>query len=187
MSTLIYLKNFLRDRNVASVTPTSSFGVRKVCSKIEFGRIRSIVEYGPATGVFTRFLLRRMRPDASLILIELNKSFVDILRRKFVDPRVMIIHDSASNVDEVVRSCGFPHVDAVISGIPFSFLSEEERNEVLLKTHQVLSAGGKFLAYQTFYQMDDHLKVYLLKHFSKVQDNFEILNIPPMRIYEAIK
>jgi phospholipid N-methyltransferase len=187
MSTLIYLKNFIKDKNVASVTPTSSFGVRRVCGKIDFGRNKTIVEYGPATGVFTRFLLRRMRPDASLILIEINKSFVDILRRQLTDPRVTIAHDSASNVDEVVKSCGFSSVDTVISGIPFSFLSEDERSEVLRKTHQVLAPGGKFLAYQTFYQMDDHLKVHLLRHFRIVEDNFEILNLPPMRIYEAVK
>ena len=31
MSTITYLKNFIKDKNVASITPTSPFGVRKVC------------------------------------------------------------------------------------------------------------------------------------------------------------
>lgn len=52
MDTITYLKNFVRDRNVASITPTSAIGVKKVCSKIDFHKPSVIVEYGPGTGVF---------------------------------------------------------------------------------------------------------------------------------------
>ena len=47
MSTLTYLKNFIRDKNVASITPTSPFGVRKVCEKIDFKKRNVIIEFGP--------------------------------------------------------------------------------------------------------------------------------------------
>lgn len=187
MSTLVYLKTFMKDRNVASITPTSSFGVRKVCGKIDLAQSRHIIEYGPATGVFTKFLLQRMRQDARLILIERNGALSSILRKRIRDPRVMIFTDTAENVDAIADACGIPHADAVVSGIPFSFLPDATRSDILRKTHAVLKKDGKFLAYQTFYQNNDHLKAHLLRHFAIVRDDFEILNLPPMRIYEAIK
>jgi phospholipid N-methyltransferase len=187
MGTLVYLKTFMKDRNVASITPTSPFGVKKVCGKIDFPQSRHIIEYGPATGVFTKYLLRRMRQDAKLVLIERNGLLSSILKERIHDPRVQIFTDTAENVDRIADACDIPCADVVISGIPFSFLPDETRSEILRKTHGVLRKGGKFLAYQTFYQNDDHLKVHLLRHFTSVRGDFEILNLPPMRIYEAVK
>jgi phospholipid N-methyltransferase len=82
MSTLSYVKNFISDKYIASITPTSDFGVRKVCSKIDFSRCGLIVEYGPGTGVFTKYLLQKMGPDSLLILIERNANFAGDLRKK---------------------------------------------------------------------------------------------------------
>jgi hypothetical protein len=56
----------------------------------------------------------------------------------------------------------------------------------MLTPQYSLKDGGKFLAYQTFYQKNAHLKVYLEKYFSTVDDQYALRNIPPLRIYEAI-
>ncbi len=69
MDTIVYLKNMFRDKQVASFTPTSIFGIKKVCDKIDFNKRNVIVEYGPGTGVFTRYLLDNLTPDSKLILI----------------------------------------------------------------------------------------------------------------------
>ena len=43
------------------------------------------MEYGPGVGVITAEILRRMRSDALLIVIELNPDFVTHLRASFPD------------------------------------------------------------------------------------------------------
>jgi len=187
IDTITYLKTFVRDRNVASITPTSSVGVKRVCSKIDFPSSNLIIEYGPGTGVFTSHLLKNMRLDARLILIELNKNFSSILRKSITDPRVVIVNDSAENVLEALRKCQESQADYILSGIPFFWLRNGLRDNILYNTYNALKPGGKFLVYQTCFQTDQHLKVHLDRLFPAVRCKFELFNIPPMRIYEAIK
>jgi phospholipid N-methyltransferase len=187
MDTFVYIMNFLRDKNVASITPTSSVGVKRVCSKIDFNRKNLIVEYGPGTGVFSKYLLQNMGEASRLILIERNRNFSSILKEKFQDPRATIVLESAENVLETLRSCQEAAADYIISGIPFSFLDPELKHKILYNTHRALKKGGKFLVYQTCFQTNNHLKVHLQRYFPKVNSKYELVNIPPLRIYEAIK
>jgi len=187
MSTKEYVKNFIKDRNIASITPTSKMGVREVCEKMDLSRKVVIVEYGPATGVFTNYLLDHITADSMIIAIELNDNFVDYLRENTRDSRLKIHHDSAENIIEIVKKHGLEKVDYVISGIPFSLMDEETRENIVKRTSHVLKPGGKFLPYQTFFQKDEHLMVYLQDYFSSAQDKFFLRNLPPMRVYEAIK
>lgn len=186
-NTITYMKNFLRDKNVASVTPTSPFGVKRVCMNIDFGGTDLIVEYGPGTGVFSNYLLKNMKRDSRLILIERNKNFDSILKNTINDPRVVIFNDSAENVLETLRKCRESEADYIISGIPFLMLSCNLKMKILYNTHRALKKGGKFLVYQTCFQADHILKIHLERFFSSVQTKFEVRNIPPLRIYEAVK
>ncbi|WKA58517.1 methyltransferase domain-containing protein [Planococcus shenhongbingii] len=187
MSTKEYVKNLIKDRNIASITPTSKIGVREICEKMDLSKKVVIVEYGPATGVFTNYLLEHMTPDSMIIAIELNENFVDYLKENTRDPRLKIHHDSAENVHEITRQHGVEKADYVISGIPFSLMDEETRENIVKRTSHVLKPGGKFLPYQTFFQKDEHLMVYLQDYFSIAQDKFFLRNLPPMRVYEATK
>jgi phospholipid N-methyltransferase len=187
MDTFTYVRNFLRDKNVASITPTSRVGVKKVCSNIDFNGSHLIVEYGPGTGVFSNYLLKRMRDDSRLILIERNSNFGSFLENTIHDPRVVIFNDSAENVLDTLRSCKESQADYIISGIPFFWLAYDLKNKILFNTYNALKKGGKFLVYQTCFQTDYHLKVHLERFFPEVKTKFELRNIPPMRIYEATK
>jgi len=187
LSTFVYIKNFVKDRDIASITPTSSFGVRKVCSPIDFGKHGVYVEFGPAAGVFTRFLLERMTARSKVVLIERNAAFVSILRRSFADDRVRIYHESAEFVKDIVASESPEGADYVLSGIPFSFFDDNLRRRIVEETYDSLKPGGKFLPYQTFFQRDRHLLDHLTRVFPEVVHRYYLLNLPPMRIYEAAK
>jgi phospholipid N-methyltransferase len=187
VGTLAYIKNLVTDRYIASVTPTSIYGVRRVCEKIDFAAPRVLVEFGPGTGVFTRYLLERTRPEARFVLIERNRNFAAILRSKFRNPRVTVINDSAENVVAILKGSGALPADYILSGIPFSFFPPELRRRIVSATYAALRAGGKFLAYQTFYQSPAHLRVPLEARFGSIRVEYEMRNIPPLAIYEAIK
>lgn len=186
MSTFQYMKNFFKDPNIASITPTSKRGVNEVCKKMDLNKKVVIVEYGPATGVFTNYLLERLTADSLIVAIERNKNFAQFLETNVRDDRLKVHHDSAENVDEIMHQYGY-EADYVISGIPFSLMPHEVRQTIVQKTNKVLKDGGKFLPYQTFYQKDQHLKHHLVDHFTTVEDSYFFRNLPPMRLYEAIK
>ncbi len=183
--TLSYIKNFIRDPDVAAITPSSSFLVERVCKWIDFDELAVVVEYGPGNGVFSEHILEHMTPDSTLVLIESNPDFVEELREKTQDdPRVIVAEDRAQNVGEILAVQGIPEANYVVSGIPFSFLDDEEKDALLERTCDVLASEGKFLVYQNY----NHLEEPLRKHFSEVTKEREFRNIPPtMRAYEACK
>src|ERR1700730_12083551 len=95
-SLALFARNFLKSpMMLGSVVPSSSFLVNDMMSQVDWQRARVLVEYGPGVGTFTREILRRMRPDAVLVAIELNTDFVEYLRTHICDPRFRVIHGSA--------------------------------------------------------------------------------------------
>jgi phosphatidylethanolamine/phosphatidyl-N-methylethanolamine N-methyltransferase len=182
MSTLTYLKNFIKDRNVASIAPSSRTMVKRVCEKIDFSKDNVIVEYGPGNGVFTRYILDHSTIGSRIISIELNENFVRDLGR-IRDDRFHVYHDSAENVGDILARFDITEVDYFLSGIPFSFLKKKQKDLILGATSSYLKPGGKFLAYQT----SNHLKEPLRRHFPSVDLKYEIRNLPPMCLYEATK
>lgn len=182
MSTLAYLKSFFKDKDVASVTPTSKICVRHVCRPIDFAKDVTVVEYGAGSGVFSRYLLQNMTADSKLAVFETNELLFEKLK-EIDDPRVLFYRDSVEYVNTVLPKEIHGNVDFIISGIPFSFLDDEAKSSVLEQSYKLLRDGGEFLAYQT----SGHLKEPLRQTFGNVNTEWEWRNIPPMTIYEAEK
>lgn len=183
MSTLSYIKKFIKDRDVASITPTSLRAVKNICSRIDFSKDILLVEYGPGDGVFSKYILEQMTEGSRLILIESNNDFVEQLNRSIQDNRVEVHNILAGNVLEILPEEVIGQVDYVLSGIPFSFLDDERKRDVLKATKQILKEGGTFLAYQT----SGHLKQAVMEVFGNLETEFEVLNFPPYLIYNVIK
>ena len=183
--TLSYIKNFLRDQDVAAIAPSSSFLVRRVCKWIDFDEDQTIVEYGPGNGVFSEYILDRMTGNSTLLLIESNPDFVEILEEMTADdPRAVVVEDRAERIVDILDENDLDAVDYIVSGIPFSFLDSETKHELLARTRDVLSEEGSFLVYQNYNHLEDPLR----EHFSEVTKEYEPRNIPPtMFAYEARK
>jgi phospholipid N-methyltransferase len=183
--TISYIKNFIQDQDVAAIVPSSSFLVRRVCKWIDFDEPAIIVEYGPGNGVFSEYIVDNMTEDSRLVLVESNPDFVEMLEDKYADdPRVVVVEDRAEHIEQILDDHDLEEVDYIVSGIPFSFLDEDTRAELLSTTHDVLADDGKFLVYQYY----NHLEEPLREQFAEVTKEREYLNIPPtIRAYEACK
>jgi phospholipid N-methyltransferase len=182
MSTLAYLKSFFKDKDVASVTPTSRFCVRTVCEPIDFSMDITVVEYGAGAGVFSHYLLENMTANSRLYLFETNEILFQKLQQ-IDDQRVSFFCDSVEYVSNLLPKEMLGNIDFIISGIPFSFLNDEAKASVLDQSYKLLREGGKFLGYQT----SGHLREPLHQRFGNVYTEWEWRNIPPMTVYEAEK
>ncbi len=182
--TLAYIQTFIKDRNVASVTPSSPFLVKRVLRRMDFsGPRRVVVEYGPGLGVFSRHIVERMRAEDRFLMIEANRDFVERLQPLARDGRVEVVHGVAQDVEQVLAGFGEEQADYVLSGIPFSFFDEAARRDLILRTRHVLRPGGTFLVYQHYNHMEEPLR----RHFEHVETDFEMLNLPPIHIQSAVK
>jgi phospholipid N-methyltransferase len=177
---LLFGRNFIKHpKMLGSLIPSSRFLVNKVLSEVDWARARIFLEYGPGVGTFTTEILRRMRPDAVLIVLETNADFVRFLRAKIHDDRLHVIHGSAVDADTALARLKLGHADYVISGIPYTTIPPEAREMILRKTHSVLHPNGAFLVYQFTRTVLPHLQ----QVFGRVHESFEPLNVMPARLF----
>jgi phospholipid N-methyltransferase len=162
-------------RSTGSVAPSSRFLCRAITQKIDPEKAAVVVELGPGDGVITRYILDRLKPEARLVIFEINSVFIEKMQANFDDPRMTIIHDSAENMGRYFQELGVQEVDYFISGIPFVMLPEPLTERITGECRQWLRNKGKFVQF--------HYSPLLLRLYKRVFGNFDIelvpLNIPP--------
>jgi phosphatidylethanolamine/phosphatidyl-N-methylethanolamine N-methyltransferase len=179
-SRLSFLKQWVRNpREMGSLTPSSRFLTREVVGRIDFTQARYIAELGPGTGVFTQAILEQLPPDGKLLAVDTNPSFIEHLRREIRDPRFLPVLGSAENLDTLVQEAGWPGVDAVVSGIPYTLLPKPVTRSILKSVRRSLSGGGVFVGYQYSRMLRPHL----LDVFGNVHYRSVVLNLPPAFVY----
>ncbi len=177
---LLFARNFLKyPKLLGSLVPSSPFLVNQLMAKVDWQRASVVVEYGPGIGNITREILQRMRPDAVLVAIELNREFVDYLREEIRDPRLHVVYGSASEVGDILAGLHLDHADYIISGIPYSTLPDPVRRQIVRESRRLLEPGGALL----IYQFTRTVLPYLEPIFGQVQQDFNLLNILPARIF----
>lgn len=181
---LLFARNFLKHpRMLGSLIPSSRYLIDQVLKQIDWKKAQVIVEYGPGVGTFTTEILRRMRPDAILAVFETNSEFVRFLRDSIPDPRLHIVHGSATEVEDLLTRLGRGPADYVVSGIPFSTMPDEVRDTILRRTYSALRPQGAFLVYQ----FSCGVLPYLERVFGYVYRGFEPRNILPARLFYCLR
>jgi phospholipid N-methyltransferase len=176
------LKQWVRNpRELGSITPSSRFLTREVVDRIDFSRARYIAELGPGTGVFTLAILERLAPDGQILAVDTNPGFVEHLRREIPDLRLLVREASAENIDSLAHEAGWPRVDAVVSGIPFSLLPRPVMRGILEASRRALGDDGLFVGYQYSRMLRPHL----LDVFGNVHYRSVVLNLPPAFVYSC--
>jgi phospholipid N-methyltransferase len=178
----LFARNFFKYPSMlGSVVPSSRFLVNQLMGQIDWERARVLVEFGPGVGTITREVLKRMRPDAVLLVIELNEEFVQYLGSTIRDPRLRVVHGSAAQVRRILAQHGLSPADYIISSIPYSLLPESLRQEIVAESRHALKSQGSLLVFQ----YNRTLLPYLKSSFGSVKLNFQLFNILPALIFHC--
>ena len=177
---LLFFRNFFRHpRMLGSIIPSSRFLIKQLLEPNDKKKAREKDEKRPDNRDITAEILRRMRPDARLVAIEMNGDFVNFLKKSLVDPRFDVVEASAADVNEILKTLGLPKADYILSGIPLGSMPAVVRGPILQNTREALAAGGSFLVFQfTTRVLPDLNRV-----FRYVQRKFEPLNILPAHLF----
>jgi len=177
---LLFARNFFKHpRMLGSIIPSSRFLIHDLMRQVDWKRAKVLVEYGPGVGNITTEVLRRMRPDARMVVFETNDDFVEFLRAAIPDPRLTVVHGSAADVGRVLAALGLGQAAYVISGIPFSTMPPGVGEAIVRSTREALRPGGRFLVYQ----FSREVLRFLRREFQEIREAFEPLNILPARLY----
>lgn len=178
----VSVREFLKQpMAVGSAFPASRYMIDRMLEPIDWSRIRTVVEFGPGTGVFTRALLERLPADAHLLAIDTSEGFIDHLEATIADPRLIPVQGSAADAGRLMQAHGLAQADCIVSGLPFSTVSPEVAERIMDVSRRVLTRDGHFLAYQ----MRSAVHPLLVQNFLRVEKGYEWRNVPPCHLYWA--
>ena len=179
-----FLRGFLKHPvMVGSIIPSSRVLIDKMLGPVDWANTRLFVEYGPGVGTFTRHVLDRLGPDATLVTIDTNPDFTSYLRKSIDDPRLVAVTGSAADVEQILAERSLGQADYVLSGLPFSTLPPGVGDAIGEATAKVIRPGGAFLVYQFNPKVRDFIKPY----FERIERGFEWVNVPPATLFWAYR
>lgn len=174
---LLFLRAFLtHPRRVGAVLPTSRRAVRDMLDMADVGSAGLVVELGAGTGVYTREILERLRPDGQLVAIERDPRLAGLLTEQYRDPRLRVVCDSAENARSHLDGAA---ADLVVSGLPFTSLGATLRQRIFDEIVHILAPDGAVLVLQYSPAVQGQLR----RVFSHVRRRISPLNVPPAFLY----
>lgn len=161
---------------MGSITPSSKYLVDTLVGLADVAAAPQIVELGPGTGPFTAGLLRRMASDARLLCVERDPDLADHLRARFRDPRLIVVTGDARELEHYLKEHDFNRrVSLIVSGLPFTSLPDDVREDILTAIKTSLWPDGDFLLYQYSLAMRARLR----RYFRTIEPTWELRNLPP--------
>jgi len=157
--------------------------IDRMLAPVDWENTRLFVEYGPGVGTFTRPILDRLGPDATLVTIDTNPDFTRYLKQSIDDPRLVAVNGSAADVEQILAERELGSADYVLSGLPFSTLPPGVGDAIAEATAKVIRPGGAFLVYQFSPKVRDFIAPY----FAPIRRGFEWVNVPPAVLFWAYK
>lgn len=104
-----------------------------------------VVELGPGTGAVTAQVARRLSPQGRHLAVELDPGMARYLERSH--PGVEVVNGDARKLGGLLAERRIEHVDAVISGLPWSLFDRETQREILGQVVDVIGDTGVFTTF----------------------------------------
>lgn len=108
------------------------------------GSTGPVLELGPGTGPFTRKLLERGVAEEDLTLVEADRDFALLLRRRFPNARI-VETDAAAMRDLPLYDR--PVVGAAVSGLPFRLIAPRKAKAILEGIFATMRPGAALYQY----------------------------------------
>ena len=143
----LFFREFLRNfHTTGAILPSGRFLAAALCRFVgeHSPQGRRILEVGPGTGAVTGRILAAMRPGDRIDLVELNRTFVEQLNRRFaVEPAFQAVAGRARvlhcPVEELPSSEPY---DLIVSGLPLNNFAVADVERILAALWALLAPGG---------------------------------------------
>jgi phosphatidylethanolamine/phosphatidyl-N-methylethanolamine N-methyltransferase len=191
MELICFLKEYLASpKHVGGVAPSSHALAELITETAGVREAKTVLEFGPGTGVFTEVIARKLQPDATFLAIEISEEFVKQTRERC--PNVEVIHDSAANAAHHLAALDLDSCDCIVSGLPFAVFDPSLQDTILGAAHAVLRPGGVFVTFTYFFSpwLPRGIRFHrrLRAHFPKIEKTHIVWrNMFPAFAYRCIK
>jgi phospholipid N-methyltransferase len=138
-----FFKNPLK---VGAIVPSSSELARKMIDGFEPNKDSIILELGVGTGAITKFVQESVPNRESYLGVELDRSLVKSLNRKF--PDLKIVRGNACKSFSLHKRTGLGDVKYIVSCLPFVSIPNEVGKKILLEIDKFMEQGCVFRTFQ---------------------------------------
>ena len=172
-----FLKN---PRQNASAVPSSARASARMLEGLDLSKMKYVVELGPGTGCFTAQLMEKLPESSEVLVLEINPLYCQGLREKY-GSRFHVRRSSAQLMDDMVDELGWPRVDLIISGLPFTL-----PDDVLDPLYQSIQRRTKTGTTYRFFTYIPPLMKRRNRQFKLTLEHTVLRNFPPMWIYSGV-
>ena len=174
-----FLKSWLeRPLLTGAVMPSGRFLAKAMAAAVDIDEPGPIVEIGPGTGPVTEALIKRGVAQERLVLVEFNKDFIQLLKKRF--PLATVIEGDAYKIADLLKDRLTEPAAAVVSSLPLFTKPPEVRRNFLHQAFSLMSKRAPFI--QFTYAVVPPIPERGTDYTSKVSD-WILLNIPPARVW----
>jgi phosphatidylethanolamine/phosphatidyl-N-methylethanolamine N-methyltransferase len=158
----VFVRQFFQQyHTTGSVLPSSRSLARALCRYVRTPVNRSsantgeparreILEVGPGTGAVTASLVKQMKPNDRLTLVELNDEFVRHMQTRLAnEPPFQKVADRTTILHKRLEDVPGEHCyDVIISGLPLNNFEVNEVEQILGVYQRLLKPGGTLSFFQ---------------------------------------
>jgi len=185
------LSTFVRQPwRTGTVIPSSQALAELMAEDMGLAQADTVVELGPGTGVFTRIIEGRVKPEALVLAFEIDAALARALDQRH--PRVRVVHDSAEHLKRHLQAAGRAGADAILSGLPWANFSRELQERLLGAVVEGLRPGGRFATFAyvpaAYLPSGRRFRALLRARFPRVTTTRVVYrNFPPAFVYRCEK
>ncbi|MFQ5816514.1 MAG: class I SAM-dependent methyltransferase [Terriglobia bacterium] len=186
-------------QTTAAIAPSSRYLIRAMLEPLPLDQASIVVEFGAGTGVMTQALLDRLPQHATLLAFEINPRLFRYLKGNLPDPRLLLFNASAETLGQELRRRGCQRVDAAVSSLGLTLMSEQQRRDVLCELVPFLDQKSVFTQFQyihgqlVYFRFKDGRAVrfssgrLLRQYFASVQRKIIWRNLPPAFVFTCYR
>lgn len=176
---------FLKDfKQTGAIAPSSVFLAKEMVQplkqKLSDDRCppQSILEIGAGTGPFTRELIKVLRPQDRLDIVEIHERFYDVISSRYSERNVHIHHTDILHFDTDQS------YDFILSGLPYENIPPEISNRIWKKKLKLCSDSAwiSYFKYVKFKKFKNPFEREIVNRNLHSRDTV-LLNLPPAFVY----
>lgn len=180
-----HLFYFFKDlKQVGAIAPSSKFlakdlvaQFRKRISNNNCPSLR-ILEIGAGTGSLTKQIIKHLRPQDQLDVVEIHKKFFQIVKTKYRQSNIQAYHNDILNFESDHQ------YDFIFSSLPYENMPEDICREIWEKKLNLCASEAyisyfKYIKFRNFKSDFEEKVVKKYRHEKKLV----FLNLPPAKVY----
>lgn len=184
-----FFRVFIREpTHVGALSPSSRSLARAMIHGLALKTADTVVEIGPGTGAFTRFILKRIGEQTTFFALELNEAYVHSLRMRF--PELIVYLDSAEAIPQYLNRHGKQAAKYIISGLPWATLDASIQERIMHAIVTSLAPAGVFTTFAYIHALwmpaARRFRRRLERCFERVETSPVVWNnLPPAFVYRC--